>query len=269
MPIRNSANWHASFLRLEKFFNYWILRGEISALIMPDRPTRNRPTLRAFVYSKAELQRLLAATVECQAQTSCRIDAETLRMFLTLLYATGTTVCELLDLKRGDVDLRRSSIAIFNRKYGWSRAIPIGTDLRLLLSGFLKRKTPAGRRLDALFSDKMGNRIEQAQVTYSFGRLRRIARVGPTSKAALQPRLLDFRTTFAVHRIRAWLKEGVDLNRMLPALATYMGQTGLGSLDKYLDLTPERFGTHIAILSPNRGRKHWRDDPALQSLLKA
>jgi ribosomal protein S16 len=53
-----------------------------------------------------------------------------------------------------------------------------------------------------------------------------------------QPRLCDLRVTFAVHRITSWIKNGADLNQMLPALAAYMGQVGLGHTDKYLALTP-------------------------------
>src|ERR1035441_6647811 len=49
-----------------------------------------------------------------------------------------------------------------------------------------------------------------------------------------QPSMQDFRPTFAVHRITSWIRNGADLNRLLPALAVYMGQVGLSSTQKYL-----------------------------------
>ena len=58
-----------------------------------------------------------------------------------------------------------------------------------------------------------------------------------------------------------------DLNRMLPALSVYMGLTGLGTTEKYLTLTPDRFRTQLLKLSPKRGKKRWRDDPELMRFL--
>ena len=82
-----------------------------------------------------------------------------------------------------------------------------------------------------------------------------------------QPRLHDLRHTFAVHRLTAWIKYGEDLNRMIPALSAYIGQVGLGSTDRYLSLTPERFRTQLDKLSPRRGKKRWRNNPALMRFL--
>jgi hypothetical protein len=45
------------------------------------------------------------------------------------------------------------------------------------------------------------------------------------------------------------------------------GQCGLGSTERYLKLAPERFRNQLVKLSPQRGRKHWRDDAALMKLL--
>jgi site-specific recombinase XerD len=244
-PSGNSASWHGLYLRLEKFFNYWILRGERPPLTMPVRPKRKYQRRSAYIYSQAEIRKLLEATDQCQARDSCRVDGETLRMFLILLYATGAMVYELLDLRRDAVSFKNRSIVVYNRRHGRHRTVPIGRDLRGLLGDYLKSRP----KTEALFADKRGRPIDPGQVTFRFGRLRRLAGVGPRGPA---PRLSDFRTTFAVHRVQAWIKEGANLNRMLPALAVYMGQARLASIDKYLDLTPERFASHIAILSPDR-----------------
>lgn len=102
-----------------------------------------------------------------------------------------------------------------------------------------------------------------------FRRLRRIAGITRNVAASYQPRMHDLRATFAVHRITTWIKSGLDLNRMLPALAAYIGNVGLQSTDQYLALTPERFRKELRKLSPQRGRKRWRDDPALMKFLSS
>jgi integrase len=84
---------------------------------------------------------------------------------------------------------------------------------------------------------------------------------------ASRPRLHDLRHTFAVHRIDGWIKHGADLNRMLPALSVYMGRHGLGSSDRYLTLSPERFRAQLNKLSPERGSRKWRRNPALIKFL--
>jgi len=66
----------------------------------------------------------------------------------------------------------------------------------------------------------------------------------------------DLRFTFAIHRIAAWIKEGADLNRMLPALSANMGLSRVTAIERYLTLTPERFKIELNKLSPQKGRKH-------------
>jgi hypothetical protein len=65
------------------------------------------------------------------------------------------------------------------------------------------------------------------------------------------------------------MKRGSDLNRMLPALAAYMGLSDLSSTERFLKLTPERFRKTVAKLSPKKSRKRWRDDPELMRFLHA
>jgi integrase/recombinase XerD len=54
---------------------------------------------------------------------------------------------------------------------------------------------------------------------------------------------------------------------MIPALSAYIGQVGLGSTYRYLNLTPERFRSQLDKLSPRRGKRRWRDNPALMRFL--
>jgi integrase/recombinase XerD len=47
-----------------------------------------------------------------------------------------------------------------------------------------------------------------------------------------------------------------------------MGQCGLGSSERHLKLTPERFRKELVKLSPQRPKKRrWRDDSALMKFL--
>lgn len=54
---------------------------------------------------------------------------------------------------------------------------------------------------------------------------------------------------------------------MLPALGAYMGNVGLESTERYLQLTPQRFQNALNKLSPLKMRARWRDDSALLEFL--
>jgi hypothetical protein len=118
------------------------------------------------------------------------------------------------------------------------------------------------------FVGKDGKALKEPALIVAFRRLRRLAGIERHDGATYQPRMHDLRTTFAVHRLTSWLRQGGDLNRLIPALSAYMGQCGLGSTERYLAITPERFRKQLLKLSPqHRKKRRWRDDPNLMKFL--
>ena len=66
---------------------------------------------------------------------------------------------------------------------------------------------------------------------------------------AYQPRLRDLRHSFAVHSIEQWLADAAILDRMLPLLVAYMGNTKLHGMERYLELCTVRFTPQLARLA--------------------
>ena len=195
------------------------------------------------------------------------MDSATFRTLLLTLYATGMRLGEALSVMREDVDLKRGVVAIRGGRVGRSRSIPIGPDLcsRLRRHKHSLARVPAESLL--FFVGKDGKAINENSLRVAFRKLRRLAGIQRYDGAIYQPRMHDLRATFAVHRLTSWLRQSADLNRLIPALSAYMGQCGLGSTERYLTLTPERFRKQLATLSPERRNRHWRDDPALMKFL--
>jgi site-specific recombinase XerD len=54
-----------------------------------------------------------------------------------------------------------------------------------------------------------------------------------------QPRLHDLRHAAAVHRLVAWYRQGANVQRLLPQLATYLGHVHIAATQRYLTLTAE------------------------------
>lgn len=266
-PKTSPGTWMAKYRLLRGFFDFWLARGEIGALPMPvERRERQQPFV-PYIYTHSEVRNLLKAVRRCQKAVRCGIDPITLRTVLIFIYATGALIGEALRLVIEDVDLKKGSVTIRRNRYNRSRTIPIGPDLMNVLGKYLA----SGRRQDTtnqhFFLNKRGEALNISNVESRFERLRRVSEIRRHDESSYQPRIYDLRHTFAVHRIAGWIKHGADLNRMLPALSVYMGLTGLGTTEKYLTLTPDRFRSQLLKLSPKRGKKRWRDDPELMRFL--
>jgi integrase/recombinase XerD len=52
--------------------------------------------------------------------------------------------------------------------------------------------------------------------------------------------LHDLRHTAAGHRLVTWYRQGPDAQRLLPQLATYLGQVHIAATQRYLTMAPER-----------------------------
>jgi integrase/recombinase XerD len=235
-------------------------------------PLRRPPVKSSFlpyIYSRAEIHRLLSMIRIGQKSSHCKIDIRTVRMLILFLYRTGALLSEALTLRREDLDLTRRTITIrSSRPYG-PRTIPICSDLYNVLRRYHATNYPKDTaRAPFLFLNRNGEALTAYIVGLAFGRLRKVSGVTRRDGVAARPRLHDLRHTFAVHRIDAWIKHGTDLNRMLPALSVYMGRFALGSSERYLSLSPERFRAQLNKLSPRRCRKRWSRNPTLMRFLK-
>ena len=175
---------------------------------------------------------------------------------------------EALTFRCDDLDLRKRTITFRSSRPYRSRTIPICSDLYNVLRRYhaTNHRTNIARA-PYLFLNKNGEALTEYAVETTFRRLREVSGVTRRDGVASRPRLHDLRHTFAVHRIDGWIKHGADLNRMLPALSVYMGRHGLGSSDRYLTLSPERFRAQLNKLSPERGKRHWRHNSALMTFL--
>ncbi len=251
---------------LNHFFEFWAARGELQALPMPPLRPRCPQSSSPYIYSRRELRLLLRATRSSQKRVECKIDPRTLRTLLLFLYATGARTGEALNLLRENVDLEKAALTIHGRRFNRVRHIPIGPDLQKILLQYARWTAQRTTGCAHFFVTRDGRAINEFTLAKSFQRLRRIAGI-TRYDGARYPRMHDLRHTFAVHRVTTWFKQGADLNRLLPALAAYMGQVGLGSTERYLSMTPERFREQLVKLSPQRRKRRWSDNPALMRFL--
>jgi integrase/recombinase XerD len=89
------------------------------------------------------------------------------------------------------------------------------------------------------FIARNGASINMSTLQGNFRRIRTHAGIHRIDGATYQPRIHDLRHTLAVHRLIAWYREGVEVQRLLPYLSDYLGHAYLAATSVYLSMTPE------------------------------
>jgi hypothetical protein len=184
-----------------------------------------------YIYTVDELKRLLAATNTLQTPLSPLL-ALTMRTLLQLLYGTGMRIGEALALTLQDVDLENHVLTVRDTKFFKTRLVPIGPRLAMLLADYLARRYQLPQpdcEASAFLATCTGLHLDYKRVNKLFCRLRKVAEIRRETTASYQPRIHDIRHAAAVHRVIAWYRAGMDVQRLLPQLATYLGHVDVAS----------------------------------------
>jgi site-specific recombinase XerD len=113
---------------LAGLYRYAIARDLVAVSPLPEYPPKLAPPQTPYVYSTAELQRLLEATAVLDHPAS-RLQATTYRTMLLLLYGSGLRVGEAIALKVSDADLIQRLITVRDTKFYKTRLVAIGPRL--------------------------------------------------------------------------------------------------------------------------------------------
>jgi integrase len=225
--------WHRKLDALRGFYRFALARDYASVSPLPTRVPRPPRAFVPYIYSHDDIKRLLAATAD---RERCNLSSTTCLTLLLLLYGTGLRIGEALALDGADVDLGARILCIRESKFYKTRLVPIGTDITQVLGQYVVERQPPAA---PLFLTRRGQRPSRASAEHAFKQIRARAGVRRNDHARYQPRLHDMRHTFAVNRLVGWYREGADVQRLLPQLATYLGHVHIAATAHYLTLTPE------------------------------
>ena len=204
-------------------------------------PSRMLPPLKRakpYVYSDAEVNALLAAALALPPAGGLR--RWTYHCLFGLIAVTGMRLSEAIGLRRDDVDLDNGVLTVRQTKFGKSRLVPLHPTARVALRTYAERRDAhLGSRCGAyFFVAERGGRLLHQYVHRVFWRLSRetgLRRPGDHTG----PRVHDFRHRFAIRTLLSWYRKGVDVERQLPVLSTYLGHTCVRDTYWYLSACPE------------------------------
>ena len=201
-------------------------------------PTARRP--RPYIYSDREVADLIAAARGLSGTTGLR--PFTYATLLALLAVTGMRTGEILKLDRDDVDLANGVLTVRDSKFGKSRHLPVHESTRRALRRYAARRDRLcpNPRDPAFFLNESGTRITDWTLRWTFVRLSRQTGLREPAKSnGYGPRLHDMRHRFAVGTLLRWYRDGVDVERHIPRLATWLGHAHVSDTYWYLSATPD------------------------------
>jgi integrase/recombinase XerD len=246
--VRNFLNGHGTVTTvwfsklgvLNTFFRFALARGYTKENPLPRTKPKSPRQFRPYIYSVEEVKKMIQV-VDCRHRGRWHLEPRTVRTLLLLLYGTGLRIGEAIRLQHRDVDLRERILTVRETKFYKSRFVPVSPDLADLLQDHL-RKQWEGRPStpnSPFLATYDGRPVTHLTAELAFKRIRYEAGVRRADGFYYQPRLHDFRHTFAVRRLIAWYREGKNVQRLLPHLATYLGHVSIRETSRYLTMTKE------------------------------
>ena len=228
---------------LAGFYRFALSRGHVSRIPMPGREAEPRPpeVAPSFIFTHEQLRRLFKAAGAGRRRCP-KLDAETFRTFLLLLYGAGLRSGEARRLTLADVDLDSAVLAVNDTKFYKSRLVPVGADLLGVLRGYatVRARRPRIEGTQSTFlACRDGSPLSKSIVRNAFRATLRAAGIDRSKPGCRAACLHSLRHTFATHRLASWYRQEVDVQRLLPALSTYLGHSSVAATQVYIAMTPE------------------------------
>jgi integrase len=228
--------WERKWVALRGFYRFALSRDLARRSPLPARPAKVTKTFAPYIYSRAELQRLLQVRAK---ERSGRLSPQTVSTLLRLVYGAGLRISEALHLKDGDVDLQVRLLHVRQSKFFKTRLVPVGPRLAKALEEYRAARSQAGSAEGRFFQGQGGKPISRSTAERVFRKRCVAAQVRRMDGSRYQPRLHDLRHTFAVHSLTAGYRAGVDVQALLVKLSAYLGHVNIAATQKYLTITPE------------------------------
>jgi integrase/recombinase XerD len=187
----------------------------------------------AHTYTAEEAIKLIEAALALPPQDSLR--PHTYATILALLWVSGIRISEALRLNLEDVDSERAVLYIRQSKFFKSRLVPLAPSSMSALEEYRVRRATYGHDEGPkapFFVNLRGRRCNYYTVRPTFLVLSR--QLGLKTIQGRDPRLHDFRHTFATSYLSRVYETGKNPGAALPLLATYLGHANITNTQTYL-----------------------------------
>ena len=196
---------------------------------------------RPYIYSAEQIAEIV--TVAATLPSSYGLRGWTCSTLFGLIAVTGLRVSEAIGLDEKDVDLEEAVITVRLGKNGKSRFVPISECTVDRLRAYrAERNRILGASHSPFFLFERGQRPDDCAVRYNFAIVSQIIGLRTQQrfyKHGRGPRIHDLRHTFAVSTIIGWYRKGLDSDREMIKLSTYLGHMKPEYTYWYIEAVPE------------------------------
>ncbi len=159
-------------------------------------------------------------------------------VFFRLLYCCGLRPVEARLLKKENVDLIQGIIYITESKGHKERVVSVANDLLQIMRTYYHKVSEIFPESDYFFPRYDGKgpytKLWTEEMFWKCFEIEGVSEFeGP------RPRVYDFRHTFATDCICRWMREGRDIDSMLPLLSAYMGHARFEDTLYYVHMIPD------------------------------
>jgi integrase/recombinase XerD len=239
-----SANSHTWCTRLSmvRVFASWLQgfdpRNEVPPLgLISSKQRRPRP----YIYTDDQVVEIVAEAGRLPSSYGLR--GWTCSTLFGLIAVTGLRVSEAIGFDDKDVDLKEAVLSVRRGKNGKCRFVPLSPCAAERLRAYrAERNRLLGTGRVAFFLLENGERPSDCCARYNFALV--CQRIGLRERQVFNrhghgPRIHDLRHTFAVRTIMDWYRRGLDPDREMLKLSTYLGHTKPELTYWYIEAIPE------------------------------
>ena len=224
---------------LHRFFAWAVLQQLSAQNPVTAQRRRDSGSRIPFIFDLSQARRLLqvAHMLPDNPRAPCR--ALTYETVFAMLYGLGLRVGEVARLKLRDVDFVQDLLFIRDTKFSKSRWVPFGPNLGERLRRYIDQRYGQTRDPEwPLFAFFPGQGIRETTFSQVFQKLVTQLKID-IPPGVSRPCLHTLRHSFAVGTLLRWYREGIDPNRRLMHLATFLGHVDPTSTSVYLTVTED------------------------------
>jgi integrase/recombinase XerD len=235
-------NTWSTRLGMVRVFARWLQahdrRTEVPpAGLIAGKPRRARP----YIYSNEEIVEIVTRAANLSSRYELR--GWTCSTLIGLIATTGLRINEALKLDDDAVDLDAGVITVKRGKNGRARFVPIAASTVERLRSYREERVRLlGASAGAFFRNDYGRRMSEGNARYNFAVVSQAIGLRDTQRfcrTGRGPRIHDLRHTFAVRTITAWYRSGLDPDREMSKLSTYLGHARPEDTYWYIEAVPE------------------------------
>jgi integrase len=226
-------------------FGRYLKSVGVSAYVLPSKMTGPQKRFTPHIFTDAELKSFFYGTDNFERSVRDPLYHYIVPVIFRLIYCCGLRPNEGRLIKTEDMDINTGKIHIRESKRHKDRLVMMTDALLRLCQSYiyvLKQYVP---KSEYLFPDIDGKPHSAQWLEYQFRKCWKIAKIEHRQRS--QPRVYDFRHTFATKRLHDWMDQKEDLFFWLPYLCAYMGHSHFSSTAYYIHLLPERLTSSPAI----------------------